>query len=151
MRLGVLLLAATVVACACATTAATSRRAEAAEVTADAFKARLLQNMAVVSKAATTLGAVAKRKPPRGMTADQRKAYDEQTRWLTSTSGRFASMKTRMETALAKTKASPAEYAALSMEFVTLRDGAEAESQRFEPLAPACRDRHGATIGVLRG
>lgn len=126
------------------------RRVNAAEAP-DPFKARLVQNIAVVSRARAVLGAQARRKPPKGLTADQRRAYDEQTRWLEGTAGSFASIKGRMEAALAKPRASPSEIAQLNVEFGELRDKTESESRRFEALGDACRKRHAATIAALQG
>lgn len=138
------------VALACASvTAASASRAETVETSP--FKARLVQNIAIATRARATLGAQARRKAPKGMTAEQRKGYEDQTRWLADTSGRFASLEARMQTALAKPKGSSSEVAQLNAEFGALRDAAASESQRYEPLAPACRERHAATVTALRG
>jgi hypothetical protein len=144
------LLVAVALACAAASSVTVHEaRADAAD--ADPFKARLTQNLGIATRARATFDAQAKRKPPKGLSAEQRRGYAEQSRWLVQAAGRFGAIRARMEAAMAKTKGSAAEFVQLNVEFSALRDQTEAESQRFEPLAPACRARHAAALAALRG
>jgi hypothetical protein len=149
MRLGRLLALTATLALADAGAMATTRPADAAEPI-DAFKARMVQNIGVATKAASALSSIGKRKAPKGIKGEQRRAYDEQSRWLVEASARFAAMKARMETALAKARPSPAEIAQLNLEFVTVRDAAQAESSRFDGSSSACHARHVSALAALR-
>lgn len=138
-----------VVACA----AVPSFDARAAETTTkpDPFKAKLADNAALAGRAATSLGNIAKKSPPRGSTADEKRAWDEQSRWLSDASSRFAAMKKTMDAVLAKTKVSPSELAQTSMQFAALQDATQTESQKFDGLSRACHERNEAAIAAVKG
>ncbi len=129
---------------------ATTRTADAQETSPDPFKAKLVGNAAIAAKVAQTLGTIAKRSAPKGLTAEQRKGFDEQSRWLSDAAGRFAAMKKTMDAVLAKTKASPSELAQTSMQFVALVGATESEAGRWDGLAPACHDRHAAAVAAMK-
>lgn len=128
-----------------------AKAADLAQPGADAFKARLVQNLAITTRARIALAAAAKRKaPPKGLSAEQRRAFDDQTRWLGEATSRFSSLEARMQATLAKTKASPSELAQLNLEFGALRDGTQSELARFDALGRACKERQAAAASVLR-
>ncbi len=138
-----------VLSCAFATLA-DAPRAEAAEANPDPFKAKLLDNAALAAKLAHELSTIAHKPTPRGLTAEQRKGWDEQTRWLGDASARFAAMKRSMDAVLAKTKVSPSEMAQANLQFAAQREATENESHKFEAVAPACRERAAATVAALK-
>jgi hypothetical protein len=123
----------------------------AAETTApDPFKAKVVDNAARAARTATSLGSIAKKPAPRGLSADEKKSYDEQSRWLSDASSRFAVMKKTMDAVLAKAKVSPSELAQTSMQFVALVDATQAESLRFDSLSHACHERHEAAMASVK-
>ena len=138
-------------ACAPMLVAPSASSAHAAETTkTDPFKAKLVESAALAARVTSALAAIAHRPPPKHLTAEQRKAWDEQSRWLGDASARFAAMKKTMDAVLAKTKVSPSELAQTSLQFAALQEATQAESRRFESLAPCCRERHEATLAALK-
>jgi hypothetical protein len=114
------------------------------------FRAKLVSNAALVRRAASTFSTVAKQPAPPKLSGDQRKLYDEHTKWLADGASRLGTLHTQMETVLAKgTKAPATELAQMNMQFLTLREAIEAESRRFNELA-AARARHAAAMNAIR-
>ncbi len=142
---------ALVLGLACAPALLAAPRADAAEANPDPFKTKLVENAALAGKLASTLQTFAHKQAPKGLSAEQRKGWDEQTRWLGDASARFAAMKKNMDAVLAKTKVSTSELAQTNMLFAQQREAAENESHKFESIAPACRDRSAAALAALKG
>jgi hypothetical protein len=115
------------------------------------FRAKLMMNVAVARRAAAGLAAIAKQSPPRGLPADEKKAWSEHSKALASGSARFAALKGRMDAVLAKGKnAPPSEVAQINMELSTVQQDVEQASSRFESLGAASRTRHQAAMKILR-
>lgn len=99
------------------------------------FRLKLAENAVVARRASGRLAALAKQPAPAKMTASGRRLYAEQSKWLSDSSGKLASVHARMEQVLAKgDHAGVTEIATTSMELVNLRDQITAESKRFSSL-----------------
>ncbi|HEY8074397.1 MAG TPA: hypothetical protein VIF62_09810 [Labilithrix sp.] len=142
---------ALVLALACAFAFAPPSLVEAAGTNPEPFKAKLVDNAQLAARLAATLSSMAHKPAPRGLSAEQRKGWDEQTRWLGDASARFAAMKKSMDAVLAKTKVSPSEMVQTNLQFAQQRDATETESHKYETVAPACRERAAAAIAALKG
>jgi hypothetical protein len=115
------------------------------------FRAKLVSNAALVRRAASTFSSVAKQPAPPKLSGDQKKLYDEHTKWLADGASRLGVLHTQMDAVLAKgTKAPATELAQMNMQFLTLRESIEAESRRFTELVAAARARHAAAMTAIR-
>ena len=115
------------------------------------FRAKLVSNAALVRRAASTFSMAARQPAPAKLSGDQRKLYDEHTKWLADGANRLGALHTQMEGVLAKgLKAPVTELAQMNMQFLTLRESIEAESRRFNELVPAARPRHATAMTAIR-
>lgn len=109
---------------------------ETSEVATNAaFRLKLVENAASARRASGRLAILAKQPAPAKMSASDRRLYGEQSKWLSDSAGKLASVHARMSQVLAKgDRAGVTEIATTSMELVTLRDQITAESKRFKSL-----------------
>lgn len=115
------------------------------------FRAKLVTNAAIVRRAAGSFASAAKQPAPPKLTADQRRLYNEHTKWLNDSAARLNALHTQMDAVLSKgAHAAATELAQTNMQFVTLCETFESESQRFTSLT-AARARHAAAMSSLRG
>lgn len=115
------------------------------------FRAKLVSNAAVVRRAASTFANVAKRPPPAKLSGDQRKLYEEHTKWLSNGAMRLGALHSQMDHVLAKgTRASATELAQTNMSYLTLRESIETEARRFDSLTTSARARHRAAMNAIR-
>lgn len=115
------------------------------------FRAKLAMNAAVAKRAASSLAAIAKQSPPKGLSAEQKKAWSEHSKALAAAAARFAALRVRMDTVLAKgVNAPPSELAQINMELGTVQQEVEQDSSRFESLSSASHARHEAAMKAIR-
>ena len=113
------------------------------------FRAKLVSNVAVARKGATSLGAIAKHAPPKGISADERKAWGEQSKAFAAGAARLAALKARMDTVLAKANAPASELAQVNLELANTQQDIENESQRCS-LGAATKARHDSAMRSIR-
>lgn len=113
------------------------------------FRAKLVSNVVVARKAATSLSSIAKQSPPKNLSADEKKAWVEHSKALAAAAARFGSLKARMDAVLAKTNAPPSQLAQINLELATAQQESEQESQRFA-VAAALKARHEAAMKAIR-
>lgn len=115
------------------------------------FRAKLAMNAAVAKRAAASLATIAKQSPPKGLSADERKAWNEHGKALAAAAARFAALRVRMDAVLAKgVNAPPSELAQVNLELATVQQEVEQASARFEKLSNALRARHEAAMKAIR-
>ena len=115
------------------------------------FRAKLVSNVVIVRWVAGLFASAAKQPAPPKLTADQRRLYNEHTKWLNDSAARLNALHTQMDAVLSKgAHAAATELAQTNMQFVTLCETFESESQRFTSLT-AARARHAAAMSSLRG
>lgn len=113
------------------------------------FRAKLVSNVALARKGATSLSSIAKHAPPKGLAADERKAWSEQSKVLAAGAARLSALKHRMDAVLAKANAPASEIAQVSLELANAQQQIETESQRCSVGAPT-KARHEAAMKAIR-
>ena len=111
---------------------------------------KMVSNVAQASKSSAALGVLARRSPPANLPADQRKAWDAQTKLLNDYATKVANVKAKMETVLAKPKASVSELAATNFELKQLEESLTEESQKLVPSSKAVGDRHAGIADAFK-
>lgn len=119
-------------------------------VDASPFKARLLANAALATRASSTLAKLAKQAPPRSARPDERAKWEEQSRFLQAASDRYARMKTKMDMVLARTNPSPSEMVQTNMEFGEVQSAVEAEAKKFASAKGAPGSRHAVALAAIK-
>jgi len=114
------------------------------------FRAKLAMNMVVAKKAASSLATIAKQSPPKGLSADQRRAWGDQSKALAGAATRFSQLRARMDVVLAKgTNAPPSELAQVNLELVSVQQETEQASGRFDSLSTPLHARHVAVVKAI--
>ena len=114
------------------------------------FRAKLAMNMVVAKKAASSLATIAKQTPPKGLNADQRRAWDDQSKALAGAATRFSQLKARMDVVLAKGQnAPPSELAQVNLELVSVQQETEQSSGRFDAVSTPAHARHVAVVKAI--
>jgi hypothetical protein len=119
------------------------------DATAAPFRAKLVFNAAVAKKGASSLASIAKHAPPKGVSADERKAWAEQSKVLSAGASRLAALKSKMDAVLSKAHANSSELALVNLELATAQQEIEAASQRCA-LGASTKARHEAAMKALR-
>jgi hypothetical protein len=112
------------------------------------FRAKLVSNLAVARKAATGLPPIAKQAAPKGLTAEERKAWADQSKALAAGATRLGALKARMDAVLAKANAPASELAQINLELATTQQDIEQQSARFA-VGPASKTRHDAAMRAI--
>lgn len=118
--------------------------------TLEAYRLKMVSNVAQASKSSAALGVLARRAAPANLPADQRKAWDAQTKLLNDYATKVANVKAKMETVLAKPKASVSELAATNFELKQLEESLTEESQKLVPSSKAVGDRHASIADAFK-
>lgn len=116
----------------------------------EAYRMKMVSNVAQASKSSAALGVLARRNAPANLPADQRKAWDAQTKLLTDYATKVANVKTKMESVLAKPKASVSELASTNFELKQLEESLTEESQKLVPSSKAVGDRHAGIADAFK-
>ena len=119
------------------------------DATAAPFRAKLVFNAAVAKKGASSLASIAKQGPPKGLSADERKSWAEQSKVLSASASRLAALKLRMDAILSKAHANSSELALVNLELGTAQQEIEAASQRCA-VGASTKNRHEAAMKSLR-
>jgi hypothetical protein len=131
-----------------ALTSAAPARADDAATTAP-FRAKLVSNVAVAKKGASSLTSIAKQSPPKNLSADERKAWADQSKALASGAARLNALRLRMDAVLAKAHAPASELAQVNLELGNAQQEIENESQRCA-VGNATKARHDAAMKAIR-
>ena len=113
------------------------------------FRAKLVFNVAIAKKGASSLTAIAKQSPPKHLSSDERKAWSEQSKVLAGGAARLAALKQRMDAVLAKPHAGASELVLINFELGNAQREIEDESQRHA-VSAATKARHEAAMKTIR-
>ena len=119
------------------------------DATAAPFRAKLVFNAAVAKKGASSLASIAKQGPPKGLSADERRAWAEQSKVLATGAARLAALKSKMDAVLSKAHANSSELALVNLELGTAVQEIETASQRCAAFA-STKARHEAAMKSIR-
>ena len=113
------------------------------------FRAKLVFNVALAKKGASSLTAIAKQSPPKHLSQDERKAWSEQSKVLAAGAARLTALKQRMDAVLAKPHAGASELVLINLELGNAQRVIEDESQRHA-VTNATKTRHEAAMKSIR-
>ena len=113
------------------------------------FRAKVVANVALAKRGSTSLSSIAKQAPPKTLSADERKAWTEQSKVLASGASRLAALKLRMDAVLSKSKAPASELAQVNLELVNAQQEIEKASSS-QATGAATKARHDAAMKALR-
>lgn len=116
----------------------------------DAYRAKMIANVAAAGRISTAMTTLARRAPPRGLPADQKKPWDAQSKLLAISAARFTAIRAKMETVLAKPKPSASELAQTNFELSQISDAVAEESRKLTDGAAALKERHAAIVAALK-